>query len=77
MLAWEEHLDALEEWLRRTREALGSADAVAPLACTPVGDLPAARRTRAAAALQALDRLAGLAEQRRRELARGEAYSRY
>lgn len=79
VLAWAEHLDALEEWLRRVREAVerGEVDAVAPPACTPAGDLPRALRTRAAAALQSLERLAGLAEQRRRELSRAEAYSRY
>ena len=79
VLAWTEHLDALEEWVRRTHEVIadGSDEAVGPLACTPSGDLPAGLRTRAAAALQALDRLAVLAERRRRELARAEAYRRY
>jgi hypothetical protein len=75
---WRDHLDAVEEWLRRTRDLLeGRTDAAAPApAAAPPGPLPAALRTRAAAALAGMQRLEQLGPARRRTLARGEAYAR-
>lgn len=77
-LPWADHLDALEEWLRRGRALLESGDAAGLPALTsaPVGPLPAALHLRAAAGLQELERLLLLGERRRQELARSQAYSR-
>ena len=81
VLAWSDHLDALEEWLRRTRDALEGAgdlaDQLPALASVPRGPLPPALRVRAGAALEALRLLEQLGARRREALARGEAYSRY
>lgn len=79
VLPWPDHLDALEEWLRRTAATLASPEGgvVGPLTTAPDGPLPADLRVRAASALQSLDRLRQAGEQRRRELVRGQAYSRY
>ena len=80
VLPWPDHLDALEERLRRGRALFaGTTDVVdlPPLVCVPDGPLAAARRLRAAADLLALHRLEQLGERRVREALRGAAYRRY
>lgn len=78
---WDDHLDAVEEWLRRTRDLLEGrgepADQVPAPGPAPAGALPAALRLRAAAALAAMQRLERLGQARRGALSRGEAYARY
>lgn len=88
VLAWPDHLDAFEEWLRRTRDvledAVGSVDPVADLpelTSVPDGPLPPALRLRAGAALQALHDVEQVGRRLHGDLGRGqalsEAYGRY
>ncbi len=79
VLPWADHLDALEEWLRRTRDAVeGTAlDGPPALVSSADGPLPEHLRLRAAVALQELERLQALGQERRRQLDRGQAYSRF
>ena len=80
VLPWPDHLDALEEWLRRGRALFAGTDGVVdlpPLVCVPDGALPPELRLRAAADLQELERLQAVVERRLHEAQRGAAYSRY
>lgn len=80
VLAWPDHLDALEEWLRRGRALFAGTDGVVelpPLACVPDGPLPEQLRLRATVDLQELERLQELGERRLSEARRGQAYRRY
>lgn len=80
LLAWPDHLDALEEWLRRGRALLAGTGGVVdlpPLVCVPDGPLPEPLRLRATVDLQELDRLEELAERRLGAARRGAAYRRY
>ncbi|MCU1692935.1 MAG: hypothetical protein JWM64_2026 [Frankiales bacterium] len=80
VLAWPDHLDALEEWLRRTRDALqgGALESLpGPLVSVGDGPLPEGLRLRAAVALQELQRLQATGLERRLGLARGQAYQRF
>ena len=80
VLAWPDHLDALEEWLRRGRALFaGTGDVVdlPPLACVPDGPLPEPLRLRATVALQELDHLQLLGHRRLGAARRGAAYRRY
>lgn len=78
---WGDHLDAVEEWLRRTRDLLEGrsdpADLVPAPGPAPAAALPAALQPRAAAALEAMQRLEQLGRSRRGELSRSEVYARY
>ncbi len=81
VLPWADHLDALEEWLRRSRDLIESgsehlADLPGP-ASAPDGPLPAALRLRAATALQALQQVEQAAARRAVDLRHSQAYSRY
>jgi hypothetical protein len=81
VLAWTDHLDALEEWLRRSRDLLETGDPaladLPPLACVPAGPLPSALALRAAVALATLDQLGQTAARRLLDLQRSSAYARY
>ncbi|MCW2606200.1 MAG: hypothetical protein JWO60_893 [Frankiales bacterium] len=74
VLDWPDHLDALEEWLRRARDLLEAGGELPPLASTPEGPLPEELRLRAGVALDALHRLEQAGARRARELQRGRAY---
>ncbi|MCW2776598.1 MAG: hypothetical protein JWN17_323 [Frankiales bacterium] len=79
VLPWADHLDALEEWLRRSRVLLATdgrlEDLPAP-SCVPDGPLPQDLALRAAVALQTLEELEQAGARRLRELQRGQAYAR-
>lgn len=79
VLPWPDHLDALEEWLRRTRDVVEGAagEGPEPLVSVADGPLPPHLRLRAAVALQELQRLQVAGQARRRALDRGRAYAQH
>ncbi|MGB8650648.1 MAG: hypothetical protein WCD35_08290 [Mycobacteriales bacterium] len=73
---WDQALDALEEWTRRTEQALLDGDVVLPPApeALPPGPVPATHQVRAlalAARLRSAEQTAG---HRRAALERGQRY---
>ena len=80
VLPWADHLDALEEWLRRGRALFSGDDGVVdlpPLVSVPDGPLPDDLRLRATVDLQELERLTELGERRLKSATREQAYRRY
>lgn len=73
-LPWPDHLDALEEWLRRAQACLDAGEELPPLTSEPDGPLPEELRLRAAVAVDALRRLERSGARRLRDLHRGRAY---
>lgn len=74
--AWGPALDALEEWLRRTRDLLAAGEPALPVTTLPAGAVPGHQRLRAQALLQQLAALEADAGARRTRLHRSYTYSR-
>ena len=72
--SWDEALDALEEWLRRTAAELAGDGPEAPAVALPTTPVPEGLRLRATALLQRMGDLEVEAMQRRTSLERARAY---
>ena len=74
--AWGPALDALEEWLRRTRDLLVAGEPAPPVTTLPAGAVPAHERLRAQVLLQQLAALEADASAQRTRLHRSYTYRR-